>query len=154
MSSDVVVKLKAIGSLLFQNALRVKFITESDFESLSFLVVNRYLRSEDSCNTTDLTVENVAENVECLVAESAGVLPIDNDKLAETSKEKKLAEAPDSDSVENAENSCADSRSLYRIVRRYFRQNPVTDQLALSDQQRNSEIIDRSVLSEDRYDRI
>jgi hypothetical protein len=68
MNSDVTVKLKTIGSIIFQNALRVKFITERDFETLSFLVVNNPLRSETegpSCSdSSDLNIEEGSEGID------------------------------------------------------------------------------------------
>jgi hypothetical protein len=43
-------KIQTFGSLFLQNALRIKFMTENDFESLSFLAVDRYLRSKSEKN--------------------------------------------------------------------------------------------------------
>jgi hypothetical protein len=47
LMSDVALKekIRKFGSLFLENALRIKFMTENDFETLSFLAVDRYLRT-------------------------------------------------------------------------------------------------------------
>ena len=43
--TDSALNFKTVASLFLQNALRIKFLTEKDFESLSFLAVDRVLRA-------------------------------------------------------------------------------------------------------------